>query len=102
MKTGITVIKAKYLHDYVVRVAFNDGKVNDIDFADPFAELRGYYARFRKHAAFKRFKIEDGNLTWGPDAAVIFPVDQLYRGKIAKAKPANIKYAKKILTFAGA
>jgi hypothetical protein len=95
MKTGITVVKAQFLHDFTVRITFSDGKINDVDFAEPFAELQGYYARFRKPAAFKRFKIEDGNLTWGPDEAVVFQIYQLYTGKFPKTKALSAQSGKK-------
>lgn len=31
---------------------------------------------------FKKFKIEKGNIVWGEDWDLIFPIEQLYNGKV--------------------
>jgi hypothetical protein len=40
------------------------------------------YNKYKKPENFKRFKIENGNIVWGKDWDMIFPVYDLYTGKI--------------------
>jgi len=42
----------------------------------------GLFKEYKKPENFKRFKIENGNVVWGKDWDMIFPVYDLYRGKI--------------------
>jgi Protein of unknown function (DUF2442) len=67
-----------YLKDYQIRVKFSDQTERDIDFEKPFNQLKGYYANYREPALFQTFTIEMGNLVWGKNWDVIFPVWDLY------------------------
>ena len=40
------------------------------------------FNKYKKEANFKRFKIENGNVVWGKDWDMIFPLYDLYKGKI--------------------
>ena len=40
------------------------------------------YNKYKKQENFKKFKIENGNIVWGKDWDLIFPVYDLYEGKI--------------------
>jgi len=31
MKTGITIIEARYVHSYIIELTFSDGKKHDVD-----------------------------------------------------------------------
>lgn len=78
----ITVTKAAYLKDYVMRVQFSDGKEKAVDFKSfltnsSHPEIRKYL----KESNFKRYKIIGGNLNWD-DYGLIFPIEDLYRGQI--------------------
>jgi hypothetical protein len=84
---GLTVVAAQYAIDYKVRIMFSDGTWKVVDFKPfLFAYDRGYYNKYRKPAIFKRFKIEDGNIVWGKNWDLIFPVEQLHKGKIKFSK----------------
>jgi hypothetical protein len=78
----IDVVSAKYLADYKVRIVFNDGASNVVDF-EPFLRRARHpdITKYRASKLFKTFKVSDGNLMWG-DFEMIFPVWDLYRGKI--------------------
>lgn len=88
---GLAVVAAQYALDYKVRIMFSDGTWKSVDF-EPFlfAFDRGYYDKYRKLPVFKNFKIDDGNIVWGKNWDLIFPVAQLHKGKI--------KFSKKPLT----
>ena len=87
----LTVVAAEYVTGYKIIIMFSDGTWKSVDF-EPFlfAYDRGDYNKYRKPATFKRFKIEDGNIVWGKNWDLIFPIEQLYKGKI--------KFSKKPLT----
>ena len=68
------VIEAKYLHDYVVWLKFNDGVEGEVDLAD---ELEGeIFGPLKDINTFKSFKVESilGTITWenGADLAPEF------------------------------
>ena len=50
------VREAEYLHDYVIRLRFNDGAVGEIDLQ---AELEGdVFGPLKDLAAFRRFRVD--------------------------------------------
>jgi hypothetical protein len=82
MKT-ISVSGAKYVDGFKVELLFNDNKKQVVDFAG-FLENNNHpqFNRYKKEENFRKFKIENGNIVWGRDWDMIFPVYDLYKGKI--------------------
>lgn len=79
----IKVKNATYLDGYRLRVAFTDGKEQTVDFAEFITSSnKEVIAKYKTFVQFKKFKIEQGNIVWGKNWDLIFPVQQLYRGKI--------------------
>jgi len=78
----LLVKHAKYVDGYRISIDFNDGKKSIVDFGSFLSSKKGYLAKYQKPATFKKFKIENGNLVWGRDWDLIFPIDDLYKGKI--------------------
>jgi len=78
----IEVKSARYIGDYAIRVFFNDGFSKLVDFR-PFLESSLYPSirNYLDEANFKEYQIIDGNLNWN-DYDLIFPVEDLYEGKI--------------------
>jgi hypothetical protein len=78
----IRVSQAKYLKDYVLRVSFSDGTERAVDFK-PFLmkSTHPQVTKYRKESVFKKFTIIGGNIDWN-DYELIFPIDDLYKGKI--------------------
>ena len=82
MKT-IQVEKAKYIDGYKVEIVFNDKTIKIVDFGNFI--LKNPHPtndKYRDIQKFKKFKIEAGNIVWGDNWDLIFPVSQIYRGKI--------------------
>ena len=63
--------EVEYLHDYVVRVAFDDGLAGEIDLAS-YLERGPIFAPLADLELFKRVSIEGGTLCW-PNGADIAP-----------------------------
>jgi Protein of unknown function (DUF2442) len=80
---AISIVDANYAGDLKVELVFNDKKRNLIDFEFFFkTHSHPQFNKYRKPEQFKKFKIENGNVVWGKDWDMIFPVYDLYKGKI--------------------
>lgn len=77
------VVRAKYLADYKILISFSDLTQQVVDFG-PFLTDHPHpqYDKYKNPGHFKKFKIERGNIVWGKDWDLIFPIDQLHSGKI--------------------
>lgn len=78
----VAIESASYVAPYRLRLRFDDGKENLVDFA-PFLNasahpsIRAYLDKPR----FKQFTVEDGFLHWD-DFGLVFPMADLYEGVI--------------------
>lgn len=79
----LKIESATYLSDYVIRIKFNDGEEKLVDFK-PFLSksLHPSVKKYLDEDQFANFTLIDGNLNWN-DYDLIFPISDLYRGKIA-------------------
>lgn len=72
---------------------FSDKKQRIIDFYPLLAEtLKGYYTKYLLPANFKKFTVSDGNISWGDNEEVIFPVSFLYNSKIGVTQKEEVLY----------
>jgi hypothetical protein len=83
MKT-LSIKKAKYAGDLSVELFFNDGVVRTVD-VGYFLKRRPHpqHNKYIKYDNFKKFHIQNGNIVWGKNEDLSFPIYQLYRGKIS-------------------
>jgi hypothetical protein len=80
---NINIIDAKYINEYLLELVFDDAKKTVVDFWGFFkTHSHPQYNKYKKIENFKKFKIENGNVVWGKDWDLIFPVYDLYKGKI--------------------
>lgn len=77
------VIRAEYAGDVSLNIFFSDGASKVVDFR-PFLMNNHHpqYDRYLDPASFKSFSIDHGNVVWGKDWDMVFPVEQLYSGVI--------------------
>jgi len=78
----LTVVKATYIGDYVLRIFFSDhtSKVLDLKaFLENSKHLK--IKKYLDENQLKLFQITDGNLIWG-DYELIFPLEDLYKGGV--------------------
>ena len=80
MKT-ISVKEVNSIDNFLLEIVFNDNKKNVIDFG-LYLETHSHpqFNKYKKINNFKKFKIENGNVVWGKDWDMIFPVFDLYNG----------------------
>jgi hypothetical protein len=79
----IKVANAKYLDGYKLLIAFTDHKQQVVDFSDFInSRAKGFLSKYKSQDEFRKFNIERGNVVWGKNWDLIFPVYQLYNGYI--------------------
>lgn len=82
----LTVTEAEYVDQYQLRLTFSDGTSQMVDFGTFLLNHpHPQHNKYRKLTNFKRFRIERGNLVWGRDWDMIFPISQLHQGYVAPA-----------------
>jgi hypothetical protein len=79
----ISVKEANYIDGFKVEILFTDDKKSVIDFSIFFLNhSHPQYNKYKNPENFKKFKIENGNIVWGKNWDMIFPVYDLYNEKI--------------------
>lgn len=77
----ITITKAEYLKGYQIRLEFNDGKIQIIDFHNFITLSRNpSILKYANLELFRQFSITDGDLEWN-DYDLCFPIADLYQNK---------------------
>jgi hypothetical protein len=79
----LEVTQADYVSGYKVRVTFNDGTVQEVDFEPFLRKARNPdLTQYRQLRKFKSFHLHYGDLMWG-DYQMIFPITDLHAGVIS-------------------
>lgn len=82
----LAVTEAEYVDGLRLRLTFSDGTTQVVDFGTFLLNHpHPQHNKYRQLANFKRFHIERGNVVWGRDWDLIFPVSQLHQGYVAPA-----------------
>ncbi len=83
MSENLYVVKAEDLGNLQIRIYFNDNKSQMVDIGD-FIRHNPHpqYNKYLDPKKFKKFAIENGNVVWGKNWDLIFPIEQLYQGRI--------------------
>jgi hypothetical protein len=70
MKKSLEIIKAKYLHDHVIRVTFNNNETFEVDFSIMIQRDKlSIYEPLKELKFFKTFHV-NYTLCWGADIDV--------------------------------
>ena len=79
----MVVTGAKDLGNLILRITFSDGTERDVRIGD-FIKRHPHpqYNKYLDPKKFKRFSIENGNVVWGKNWDLIFPIEQLYSGEL--------------------
>ena len=80
--TTINITAAERVDDYALRLSFDDGTVQTVDFK-PFLSLSRHpnIRAYLDPVRFAAFRIEYGELVWG-DYELCFPIIDLYRNQL--------------------
>ena len=76
---NLKVEEAVYLRKYEILILFNNNRMKVIDFASAIAKYaKGDYSIYSGKKYFSKFHIEDGNIVWGKNWDLIFPVQDVF------------------------
>jgi len=80
----LKVVSAKYRNNYVVELVFSDNSKKSVKFGSFLKKsLHPVIRSYLKEDRFKKFHIDSGNIVWGKNWDLVFPIEQLHSGKIA-------------------
>lgn len=89
----LSIEKAYYLGGFDVLIFFSDGVQKRIDFLPIFSKhVTGDFSEYATPSVFKKFIVENGNIYWGKNEDVIFPVSFLYHSPHARRQKEEILY----------
>ncbi len=77
------ITKAENRGNLTVSLTFSDNSVRTVDIGD-FIRRHPHpqYNKYLDPRKFSRFTIENGNIVWGKNWDLIFPVEHLYAGRL--------------------
>ena len=79
----IYITDATYAGNLSVNLVFSDSTSRTVNIGD-FIHRHPHpqYNKYLDEKKFTRFTIENGNIVWGKNWDLIFPIEQLYSGTI--------------------
>ena len=77
------ITKAEKMGYLTVSLTFSDNTVQTVDIGE-FIRRHPHpqYNKYLSPSKFSRFAIENGNIVWGKNWDLVFPVEQLHKGEI--------------------
>lgn len=79
---SLTIPKAHYLGSYKILLWFSNSKQRIFNFEPLFQKYaKAEYSAWSRPSNFKKYVVDNGNIYWGKNEDVIFPVSFLYRSK---------------------
>ncbi len=79
---NIQIEEAVYLRGYEILILFNNNRMKVIDFASAIQKYaKGDYSIYSNKKQFSKFRIENGNIVWGKNWDLIFPVQDVFNAK---------------------
>lgn len=81
--TGLYITEAKDVGNLSVDLLFSDHTTRTIDIG---AFIRRHphpqYNKYLDPRKFRRFTLENGNIVWGKNWDLMFPIEQLHAGEV--------------------
>ena len=79
----LSIIKAEDLGNLTVCLTFSDNTVQTVNVGD-FIRRHPHpqYNKYLDQKKFSRFALENGNIVWGKNWDLIFPIEELHAGAI--------------------
>ena len=76
---GIKIEDAVYLRGYEILILFSNNRMKVIDFVSAIEKYaKGDYSVYSNKKQFSKFFIENGNIVWGKNWDLIFPVQDVF------------------------
>lgn len=79
----LTIVQASYAGGLSVRLSFSDGTTRTVDIGSYIRRHpHPQYNKYTRPAEFRKFTLEHGNIVWGKNWDMIFPIEQLHQGSL--------------------
>ncbi len=79
----IYIIEATNAGNLSVNLRFNDGSFQTVDVGKYIQQHpHPQYNKYLDERKFSKFTLEEGNIVWGKNWDLMFPIEQLHAGKI--------------------
>ena len=80
---GLYIIKAEDIGNLTVSITFSNNTIRVVDVGE-FIRNHPHpqYNKYLDPRKFRRFTIEHGNVVWGKNWDMIFPLEHLYAGSL--------------------
>lgn len=80
----IMITEAHSVGNLTIEMKFNDNTVQRVNIGDFITKHpHPQYDKYLNESEFLKFTLDDGNIVWGEDWDLVFPIEQLYAGAIA-------------------
>ncbi len=90
---ALLITHAFYLGNHTLLLQFSNGIQKRLDFLPLLRQYaKGDYATYLNKEKFKRFILANGNISWGKNEDIIFPVLFLYNHPKAKKEREEVLY----------
>ena len=79
---------------FTILLFFSNGKQKKLDFLPIFSKyVKGDFSKYALQSAFKKFRVANGNIYWGKNEEVIFPISSFFKDTVLNAKaPEELLY----------
>lgn len=79
---SIKITKVDHLHDLILKITFDDGKIQEVNFR-PFLENAQHpeISKYLDKNLFKQYELIDSDLVWN-DYDLVFPIWDLYTNSL--------------------
>lgn len=80
----VEIISACYVQDFIIAITFSNGKTRLVDFLSLFHKyVKEDNLKYFAPSDFKKFIVKNGNIYWGKNEDIIFPINTLLDSKKA-------------------
>ena len=87
---NITVLAARYISDFSIAVSFSSGPTQLVNFLPLFEKyVNGDNLKYFAPERFKKFIVKNGNIYWGRNEDVIFPVSLFFKDAALQAETSD-------------
>jgi hypothetical protein len=84
---NITVVAARYISDFSIAVSFSTGRTQLVNFLPLFEKyVKGDNLKYFAPERFKKFIVKNGNIYWGRNEDVIFPISAFLKKNTIQAE----------------
>ena len=79
----LVILEARPVGKFIMEMRFNDNTIQRVDIGDfILRHPHPQYDKYLNEEEFLKYTLDDGNIVWGEDWDLVFPIEQLHAGVI--------------------